>query len=113
VLKSHVSSPPSIYTWQKGCVEDYWLYKGEERTGMLISTCPRLWLLGKGFKLKHPVFHIIFFLPGDSHKHIDLIDMPTLREAKKLAECYYEKWLKVKDDPNMFSGFLTNAILPK
>jgi len=32
-----------------------------------------------------------------SDNHVHLVDLPTLREAKELAESYYTKWVQVKD----------------
>jgi hypothetical protein len=62
---------------------------------MLVSLI-RLWVSSKPFKLKHKAFAILFFLPG-TNNHIPLIDLPTLKEAKELAESYYTQWVQVKD----------------
>jgi hypothetical protein len=99
--KLHLDIPPSTYSWRPGFGETYWLYKGEERTGMLVSRI-RLWIgpkptkIIKPFKLKHKVFGIIFFFPETDGIH--LVDLPTLREAKELAESYYKQWLQVKEE---------------
>ena len=96
----HGSSPHSHYVWkQLGVLSYYQLYEGETKTGIAINMRDSLWLLGKGFKLKHPIFHIVFFLQNRSHIQIDLIDVSILEEAKSLAEAYWTEWLRVKDNP--------------
>ena len=69
----------------------------------------RLGLLNTALRLKHPIFHIHIFA-GDMH--ISVADMPSLRKAKKIAESYYDLWLKVKDDPKqteMYAELLKSA----
>jgi len=101
LISSHIPSLHSTYTWRAHHMGDQ-LYHNNEETGMIITRSPNLCVLDIRVKLRHPVFHILFFIP-ESERHISLFDMPTLREAKKLAESYYEAWLKVKDDPE--SGY--------
>jgi len=49
------------------------------------------------FKLKRKVYGTLFFWPGTDF-HVRLVDMPTLKEAKELAESYYKQWLQVKKE---------------
>jgi hypothetical protein len=68
---------------------------------MTITPISRLWIGKKGLpptkvlKLKHDTFSIIFYPKGDLDYHIDLINLPTLEEAKELPESYYKEWLNV------------------
>jgi hypothetical protein len=89
----HSDSPPSTYNWRE-VGEMLKLYKGDEKTGMVVTQISHLPLRHKTFKLRHPVFHIIFFV-ADHYVH--LIDLPTLESAKELAESYYTQWVQVKD----------------
>lgn len=46
-------------------------------------------------KLRHPSYQISFCPNADTNNVLPLVDMPTLRRAKKLAEEYYKEWLGV------------------
>jgi hypothetical protein len=94
--KCHSNSPPSS-EWRKFAIEDYWYYVKGEWTGIIINTVSQLWISwDKWIHLKHPSYHITFCPNADTNNIFwHLIDMPTLREAKKLAEWYYTEWLSV------------------
>jgi uncharacterized Zn-finger protein len=94
--KPHNNPLPSTYDWKQNGLGHYILHHGEEEAEIWIIPRHSLGLLNTSLKLKHPIFHIHFFA---GHMHLNVADMPTLREAKKIAESYYALWLKVKDDP--------------
>jgi hypothetical protein len=104
IAKNHNLSP-TIFDWRKYAVEDYWMFKDGKHTGIIINTVYQLQinrfkpkLITKFIKLKHPVFSINFHPINDSLNVVDLVDMPTLKEAQELAESYYNVWLNVNRD---------------
>jgi hypothetical protein len=46
----------------------------------------------KHLHLQSPVYYVIFHPTQDYAEYRCLINYPTLRQAKKLAESYYTKW---------------------
>jgi hypothetical protein len=97
--KCHNNSPPSS-EWRKFAIGDYWHYVNGEWSGIIIHTVSQLWVSwDKWIHLKHPTYHMTFCPNADTNNTFwHLIDMPTLREAKKLAEEYYKQWLSVNQN---------------
>ena len=102
ISPKHNNSPTFTYDWRKYAIEDYWMFHDNKHTGIIINTIYQLQinrfkprLITEFIKLKHPVFSINFHPINDSLNVLDLVDMPTLKEAKELAESYYNIWLKV------------------
>jgi hypothetical protein len=97
--KLHSNSPPSS-EWRKFAIGDYWHYVNGEWSGIIIHTVSQLWVSwDKWIHLKHPTYHMTFCPNADTNNTFwHLIDMPTLREAKKLAEEYYKQWLSVNQN---------------
>jgi hypothetical protein len=93
--KLHSNSPP-LAEWREFAVEDYWYFVNGEWTGIIINTISRLWVsFERWINLKYPVYHISFCPNADTKNVYDLVAIPMLREAKKLAEEYYKQWLSV------------------
>ena len=93
----HNILPPS-YVWHKYSNDDYWYYSDDKWTGIVIFTISRLRLstrVRKYMKLNHPSYRITFCPYGDSARLCHLVEAPTLGEAKKMAERYYEEWIRV------------------
>jgi hypothetical protein len=107
--KSHANALPSAYIWKQNGLGHYILNHSEDKAEIWVIPLRSLGLLNTSLKLKHPIFHIHFFA---GHMHLNVADMPSLREAKKIAESYYSLWLKVKDDPKqteMYAELLKSA----
>lgn len=45
--------------------------------------------------LNHPTYRISFSPDPDAPYGADIIEQPTLKQAKRFAERYYSKWLEV------------------
>jgi hypothetical protein len=90
-------SPPPLKRWEK-CTDNYWYTINGLETGIHIVKVARLWLSMSKFapplKLPHPIFRISFTPPSEDYAIMEICQ-PTLREAKKLAEWYYQEWSKV------------------
>lgn len=95
VVKVHGNLPP-LTNWRKFAINDYWLYASDKWTGMIINTISRLWLSPtRAINLKHPSYHVSFCPNADTNNICHLVEAPMLSKAKRLAEWYYEEWLKV------------------
>jgi hypothetical protein len=102
-LRQH-NLPPSEYIWKEYCGGVFELSKNGKDTGIVIYIIDRLIIsyygVGnppseyKDIRLKQPMFHIEFWPNGDYDKRFHLVDIPTLKQAKELAELFYSKWLK-------------------
>jgi hypothetical protein len=93
--KLHSNSPP-LTEWRKFAIDDHWYYVNGEWTGIIINTISRLWVSwDKSINLKHPSYHISFCPNADTNNICHLVEAPTLRKAKKLAEQYYTAWSNV------------------
>ena len=94
--------PPSEYIWKQFFGGVFELFKNTEDTGIIIYTFDRLNIPKEihtpddyeHMRLKRPVFHIELWPNGDYDKRFHIVDMPTLKQAKELAELFYSKWLK-------------------
>lgn len=99
-IKEHRVSPPS-FKWREEPKDHWFYYCDRERTGIWIEKrtsipiCQHRRLVNL-MTLKSPFFHI-FHSVNDTEYHIgtiDIMDTQSLREAKRLAECYYIEWLR-------------------
>jgi hypothetical protein len=90
------ASPPKII-WSLGRAENDWFgYQNGVWTGLHIDRITYLWVsVRKKINLKKPSYHISFCPNADTGNICDLVDCPTLIEAKNLAEWYYAEWLDV------------------
>lgn len=95
------NSPPS-FTWRLGRAGHDWFgYQNGVWTGLHIEKISSLFITNssitefKVVKLKHPSYSISFCPNVDTTNICDLVGCPTLIEARKLAEWYYEEWLNV------------------
>lgn len=94
--KSHVNSPP-IYTWVK---DPYWwrLFSDDRDTGIAIDRITKLKISPhQAIKLNEPSYRIIFSPPDDERVY-HLVEYSSLNKAKKIAEWYYQQWLKVNNE---------------
>lgn len=90
---------PPLKEWRKDIIDNYFYYLDGKWIGMHITRTNDVWYLAKFYiPLKHTVFNVIFCPNCDTENGYHLISLQSLREAKKIAECYYEKWGKVNHD---------------
>lgn len=98
--KNH-ESPPSLSEWREGRADDYLYYLNDKWTGMAINRITYLWIeparlpcipyKDKILTLKHPSFRIT---QSSNNSTISIVEAPTLKKAKQLAEWYYKEWVK-------------------
>lgn len=96
--KIHEKPPISKYWWEKGCIGEYWYYSGDEHTGIIINTVSDIWFYHEHRKMNHLMYAINFHIHAfsDNYKFHHIIEVPTFKEAKELAEWYYNVWSKSK-----------------
>jgi hypothetical protein len=101
---SNIGSSDTVFTevshdctpsngWYHDRFGDYLYYKNKQWTGITIIGLDHLFLVDtqqhyQAIVLKRPCYRISF-------KKQYLIDSPTLKQAKELAEWYYNEWQKV------------------
>ena len=91
--EGHVVEPPE-YTWVK---DPYWwrYYCNGEFTGIAIDPITELKITPyRTIKLEKPSYRVIFGPPNDKRTY-HLVESPTLKGAKRLAEWYYSRWVSV------------------
>lgn len=99
-IKTHKDLP--LYIWREKCGDNSFfpLYISDgEWTGIFVIRKYFLPLTpDRIIGLKPNIYRVMFCPRGDFKHERHIIDKPSLSKAKKIAEWYYEEWLKVNHD---------------
>ena len=90
--------------WYLDSHKDYQYFINGKWTGVTIMPFRTIYIpiqiqpKAKGIQLKNSYWRVHFCPQSDINKCRDVIESPTLYQAKKLAEWYYSQWLKVNKE---------------